>query len=318
MSNPESFAISETADPSVVGMHDQPEGGETPKASSLTADAFKQMFRRPVFWISAGLLLLFVVMAAFPQLFTSKDPFDCSLLRTRQSPSSEAIFGYDTRGCDVYARTIYGARASILVGTLTSVAVLFLGVTLGSIAGYYRKIADTFISRLGEIFAGIPVLLAGLLVLVSFPTTPQTPYFITILKVVIALALFGWPSLMRMMRSTVLQVAQMDYVQSARALGASGWRMMIRHVIPNAIGPVIVVATIGLGVYIAAEATLSFLGIGLQGNVVSWGIMISDSQSYMRVSPHMMLFPAGALSLCVFSFIVLGDVIRDAFDPKSR
>ncbi len=315
MSNPESLTVAETAptqDPV------KPDGGDAPRATSLTGDAFRSMFKRPLFWITAGVLLLFVVMAIVPELFTSKNPNECSLLRTKQLPSSEAIFGYDVRGCDVYARTIHGARASILVGILTSIGVLSIGVTLGAIAGYYRSFADMLISRLGEIFAGIPVLLAGLLVLVSFPTTPQTPYFITILKVVIALALFGWPGLMRMMRSTVLQVAQMDYVQSARALGASGWRMMLKHVIPNAIGPVIVIATINLGVYIAAEATLSFLGIGLQGNVVSWGIMISDSQSYMRVAPHMMLFPAGALSLCVFSFIVLGDIVRDAFDPKSR
>lgn len=295
-----------------------PDGGEVPKAVSLTGDAFRSMFRRPMFWVAVAFLLLFVLMSVFPQLFTAKDPTACSLLKTRQEPSADAIFGYDSRGCDVYARTIYGARSSMLVGVLATSAVFLIGMVLGTLAGYYRRWVDMLVSRTGEIFAGIPILLAGLLVLVSFPTTPTTPYWQTIGKVVLALALFGWPSLMRMMRSTVLQTSQLDYVQSAKALGASPLRIMARHIVPNAIGPVIVVATISLGSYIAAEATLSYLGIGLQGNVVSWGIMISESTAYMRVTPHMMLFPAVALSLCVFSFIVLGDIVRDAFDPKSR
>lgn len=315
MSNPESLVAADdvSAAPTLL-----PEGGESPKSSSLTGDAFRQMLRNPMFWIAAALLLVFLLMALLPQMFTAKDPLACSLLKSRQDPSAEAIFGYDNRGCDIYARTIYGARSSMLVGVLTTALVLLIGITLGSLAGYYRKLPDILISRAGEIFAGIPLLLAGLLVLVSFPTSVDTPFIFTILKVVGALGLFGWPVLMRMMRSSVMQVSQMDYVQSAKALGASGWRTMTRHIIPNAIGPVIVVATISLGVFIAAEATMSFLGIGLQGRVVSWGIMISDAQSYIRVSPHMMLFPAAALSLCVFSFIILGDVVRDAFDPKSR
>lgn len=317
MSNTESLEAT-LAGSGAVGPAGGHEGGEVPKASSLTRDAFNQMFRRPMFWLAAVLLLMFALMATFPFLFTQQDPFDCSLLRSRQGPESGAIFGYDNRGCNVYSRVVYGARASMLVGVLTTTFVLVIGVVLGTLAGYYRKAADVIISRAGEIFAGIPILLAGLLVLVSFPTTPQTPYWATIMKVVGALALFGWPTLMRMMRSTVLQTTQLDYVQSARALGASPLRIMTKHVIPNAIGPVIVIATILLGSYIAAEATLSFLGIGLQGQVVSWGIMIADAQSYIRVSPHMMLWPSLALSLCVFSFIIMGDVIRDAFDPKSN
>ena len=121
---------------------------------------------------------------------------------------------------------------------------------------------------------------------------------------------------MRITRSSVLQVRNSDYVSAARALGATGPRIISRHIVPNSIAPVIVVATISLGAYIGAEATLSFLGIGLQPPVVSWGVMISDAQKYVRVAPHMLFFPAVALSLCVLSFIMLGDTIRDALDPK--
>ena len=140
----------------------------------------------------------------------------------------------------------------------------------------------------------------------------------TIFKVVFALAILGWPSVMRIMRSSVLQVKNADYVMAARALGATGPRVIRKHIVPNAVGPIVVISTISLGVYISVEATLSFLGIGLQPPIVSWGIMISDAQTYVRVAPFMLIFPALALSLCVLSFIMLGDVIRDAFDPKSR
>jgi oligopeptide transport system permease protein len=145
-----------------------------------------------------------------------------------------------------------------------------------------------------------------------------TSYFGVIFKVVLALTVFGWASLARLMRSSVFQVLPNDYVQAARALGASPWRIVRSHIIPNAMGPMIVVATINLGAYIAAEATLSFLGIGLQPPVVSWGVMINDAIVGLRTTPHMLLFPSAFLSLTVLAFIMLGDVVRDAYDPKTR
>ena len=146
----------------------------------------------------------------------------------------------------------------------------------------------------------------------------MTGYFGVIFKVVMALTLLGWPSLARLMRSSVLQVLPNDYVQAARALGASPWRIIRSHIIPNAMGPMIVVSTINLGAYIAAEATLSFLGIGLTPPVISWGVSINDAIVGLRTTPHMLLFPSLFLSITVLAFIMLGDAIRDAFDPKSR
>lgn len=293
-----------------------PTGGEKPR--SLGGDAWRELRRRPLFIFSLLVLGLFTVMAIWPGLFSDVDPRACDLLKTRQGPSSEAWFGYDANGCDIYSRTVNGARASMAVGVFATAGVLIIGGLLGTFAGYYRGWIDAVISRLGDIFFGLPLLLGALILLVSFPTTPKTPEWATIGKVVAALAIFGWPQIMRLMRSTVLQVAQADYVQAARALGASGPRIIFRHVVPNAMGPAIVVCTILVGAFIAAEATLSFLGIGLGGAVVSWGIMISDAQTYVRAAPHMLLFPAAALSLCVLSFIMLGDAVRDALDPKMR
>lgn len=291
---------------------------EAEQTRSLGRDAWRELRRKPTFVISATLLLGFVVIAIAPGLFTSLSPNTCDLAFSRQGPSSSAWFGYDNNGCDIYTRTLYGARASMMVGVLTAAAVLLIGGLVGTLAGFYGGWVDTIVSRLGDIFFGIPFLLGALLLLVTFPSTIETPQLVTILKVVLALSLLGWPQIMRIMRSSVIQVRSSDYVMAARALGAGGRRAITKHVLPNSIAPVIVVVTIALGGYIAAEATLSFLGIGLQPPVVSWGLAISHAQDFVRVAPHMLLFPAGALSLCVLSFILLGDAIRDALDPKLR
>ena len=297
---------------------DQQPKPEKEKVRSLGRDAWRDLRRNPVFIVSAILILILVVMSVFPQLFTSVDPNKGDLQQSRLGPSAEHWFGTDLQGRDVYSRTIHGARASITVGLFTTLIVLVVGSLLGVIAAYYGRYSDSFLSRITDIFYGIPLLLGAVLVLASFPSGDNPPFYLTTGKVVIALAILGWPVFFRLMRSSVLQVKQADYIQAARAMGASGPRIIRRHIIPNSLAPVIVVATITLGAYIGAEATLTFLGIGLQPPVVSWGIAISDSQNYIRVSPHMLLFPGAFLSITVLAFILLGDAVRDALDPKLR
>lgn len=294
------------------------------KARSLTSDAWESLRRRPIFWISSLIIVVMLLMAIFPQLFTffspNPDPLYADQTKIRQPPSSEAWFGRDGQGFDVYSRTIYGARASILVGTLATLGTVILGGIVGIFAGFYGKWLDAVLSRFADIFFAVPLLLGGILILYTFPSTFETPYLIVVGKVVFALAILGWPRITRIMRASVMQVKPQDYVQAARALGARPGRIITRHVLPNAFAPVIVVATIDLGVYIAVEATLSFLGIGLQPPIVSWGIMISDASALgmLRAAPHMLIFPSIFLSVTVLAFIMLGDAVRDAFDPKSR
>ena len=293
-------------------------------ARSLGRDAWDDLRRRPTFWISATLIAIMVLMAAVPELFTffapEQDPRYAQLINARQPPSGDAWFGYDTQGYDIYARTIHGARASILVGVLTTLGTILIGGTIGLLAGFYGGWLDSLLSRTGEIFWSIPLLLGGVLFMTSFPSDVGTPYAVVVGKVVLVLTILGWPRIARIMRSAVLQVKSLDYVQSARALGASPVRIILKHVLPNAFTPVVVVATIDLGAYIATEATLSFLGIGLQPPTISWGIAISDASALgmLRAAPHMLLFPSIFLSLTVLAFIMLGDAIRDAFDPKGR
>jgi oligopeptide transport system permease protein len=290
------------------------------KPASLASDAWRDLRRNPLFWIASVLILVLVVMAIAPGLFTSVDPNYAVLSEARQPPSERHVFGTSALGYDVYARTIYGARASILVGVFASLATGLVGTVVGLVSGFYGGWVDAVLSRVGEIFFAIPLLLGGILFLYVFPNDLSTPLWQQVGKVVLVIALFGWPSVARLMRSSVLQVKPNDYVTAARALGGSPLRLISRHILPNAVAPMIVVSTLNLGVFIAVEATLSFLNIGLRPPAVSWGIDISAASAIglVRAAPNMLLFPSLFLSATVLAFIMLGDAVRDAIDPKLR
>ncbi|WP_431042422.1 ABC transporter permease [Streptomyces sp. P1-3] len=287
------------------------------KPRSLWGDAWYDLRHRPMFWISAALLALLLTIAAFPGLFTDADPTKGDLTNhflTKPELShffQADWFGYDGQGRSIYSRVIYGTRASILVGVGVTVVVTLFGGLVGMLAGYFGGWFDAVLSRITDIFFGIPFLLGTMVALNAF--TERKVY-----TVVLALAFLGWTSIARVTRSSVITAKQADYVTAARALGAGTGRILWRHVLPNAIAPTIVVATIALGAYISAEATLSYLGMGLAAPTISWGIDISDAQTAIRDNPHVLMFPAGMLSLTVFAFIMLGDAVRDALDPKLR
>lgn len=232
------------------------------------------------------------------------------LANARSAPSAAHWFGTDNQGCDVYARTIYGARISIIVGICTTLATTLFGGLLGLIAGFAGGITDSLLSRCTEIFFAIPSVLGALLLLTVLPSSVWT--------VVLALAIIGWPMIFRITRAAVISAKSQDYVLAARALGAGRLRLMFRHILPNALAPVIVIATINLGTYIAAEAALSFLGVGIQSPDISWGLMIADARERFLEAFGPLLFPAFFLSLTVLAFIMLGDAVRDALDPKLR
>ncbi len=281
------------------------------KPASLWSDAWKELRRKPGFVISALLVILMMVMAAFPTLFTSVDPRDCSLIDALQTPSAEHRFGTDLQGCDYYARTIWGARTSVSIGLLVTFCTTLIAVALGSVAGYRGGWLDSTLSRFTDIMFAIPLILAGIVLLNAMGSKG----FWTVSLVLIA---FGWTTMMRLMRSSVLSVKELDYIDAARAMGASDWRIITRHVLPNGITPVIVYATITVGVIISAEASLSFLNVGLQLPAISWGLMINVAQNRILAFPHLLFFPGIFLSVTVFAFILMGDALRDALDPKLR
>jgi oligopeptide transport system permease protein len=295
-------------------------GGNGPqKPRSLWGDAWRELRRKPTFIIAGVIIAVVVVVAIAPGLFSSRPASFSDLNHAYDGPSSDAWFGYDNQGYDLYARVIYGTRASLLIGLFATILTVLIGSIVGIFAGYYGRFVDSLLSRFGDIFAGLPFVLGAIVILTTFNPPGSTPGATQIiLQVVGSIAILSWPVAMRIMRSATLSAKQLDYVKAARGLGASTPRILLRHLLPNTVAPVLVYATIALGGFIGAEATLAYLGIGVRPPVVSWGVMISDSRDYFGTSPHILLFPAGAVTITVLAFVMLGDAVRDALDPKSR
>ena len=296
-----------------------PENARREKPRGLLGDAWRDLRRKPLFWISAAFIVLFVLMAAFPSLFTSGDAVNGQLSRSLEKPSAHAWFGYDVQGRDVYARVIYGARASVVVALLSVIGTLLVGGAMGIIAGYRGGWLDSLLSRVADVFFGLPFVLGAIVILTTFNGSGTSNSKLEIMGLVTAsLVVLSWPVVMRLMRSSVLATKEADYIVAARALGAGTGRIILKHLLPNCLAPLLVYGTIMVGSFIGAEATLSFLGVGLKSPVVSWGIMISEAQNYIRVAPFLLFFPAAFLVTAVLSFVMLGEAVREALDPKLR
>ncbi len=205
--------------------------------SSMWGEAWKQLRRRPMFWVSATIIVLVVLIAAFPQLFASQDPRVCDLSLKHAGPSEGHFLGFDRQGCDIYSRIIYGARASVLVGVVTTIAVTFIGSLLGALAGFLGGWLDAILSRLIDIFFAIPFLLAAI---VFMQLTAER----SVWTVILVLTVFGWTSIARIARGTVMSVKNEEFVTAARATGASRWRILMSHIVPNSMAPIIVYATV--------------------------------------------------------------------------
>ena len=264
-----------------------------------------------MFVISALLILFVLFVAAFPQVFTSQDPVFGDLGRANQPPGPEHPFGTSRQGYDIMARTFWGARTSVIIGFFAMIGSTLIGGTIGALAGYIGGWFDEVISRVTDIFFAVPMILGAIVVATRVGE-------MSMWTVIVVLSIFGWTNVARIMRGAVISTKSQDYVTSSVALGASSPSVLLKHVIPNAIAPVIVTATVNLGVFIVAEATLSFLGVGLPTSAVSWGGDISDARDALRTQPSMLFYPSLALAITVLSFIMLGDAVRDALDPKAR
>lgn len=299
--------------PSSAGLNGETEKVDKPR--SLFSDAMRDLRRRPVFWIGLGVVLLVTTMALFPGLFTPADPRHCVLAMQHQPPSGVAYFGYDFQGCDVFARAVHGARTSLVVGFIGVAVATVLALVIGMTAGYFGGWIDSVLSRLIDVVLGVPFLLAGVVLATRLSQGGRST---NVVPVILVLGLLGWTTAARVIRSSVIAAKNQDYVAAARMLGARSWRIIWRHILPNALAPTVVVLTIALGAFITTEATLSFLGVGLRDPAISWGIDISNATRYIRLAFLPLFAPASFLAITVLGFIMLGDAIRDAFDPKLR
>lgn len=259
--------------------------------------------RNPQLYISAVLLTLLAVMAIRPQLFAGADPRDCQIQRSLDPPSAAHPFGIDVQGCDYLARTVFGTRTSLTIALIVVGSALAIALVLGSLAGFLGGWVDALISRISDVWSGIPLILGGVVLLSTIESRG-------VVQVSAILALFGWPPMVRLLRSSVMTTKELDYVQAARSLGASRWRILRRHVLPNSLRPVLTLASAYAGAVIATEATLTFAGVGLQLPEVSWGILLFQAQNRLTQAPHLLIFPGVFLVITVLAFVLLGEALR--------
>ena len=257
------------------------------------------------------LVLIFTVFALFAPWIAPQDPGRIDLPARLQPPSAAHLFGTDELGRDILSRVIYGARISMLVGSSVVAGSLFLGLIFGSIAGYYGGYTDRFFN---VIVMNAFLSFHGILIAIAFVAFLGPGIF----NLILALCIGGWVGYARLVRAQVLAVKEREFVEAARALGATDWRILTQHILPNIIQPVIVQAAIGMAGAVLAEATMSFLGLGVPPPTASWGSMLNDGRAHLFDAPHLVLFPAAAVMLAVLSFNFIGDALRDYMDPRSR
>jgi peptide/nickel transport system permease protein len=279
---------------------------------AATAISFRHAARsNPLATTGVVLVLIFAAFALFAPWIAPQDPALIDLPHRLSRPSLLHWCGTDELGRDILSRLIYGARISMLVGSCVVAGSLFLGLIIGSIAGYYGGGIDRFVNVVVmNAFLSFP----GILLAIAFVAFRGPGIF----NLVLALSLGGWVGYARLVRAQVLATREREYVEAARALGASDWRVIVRHILPNIIQPIIVQAAIGMAGAILAEATMSFLGLGVPPPTASWGSMLNDGRAHLFDAPHLVLFPAVAVMLAVLSFNFIGDALRDYLDPRSR
>lgn len=282
------------------------------RKSNLWLDAWRDLRGRWMFWTAGIFVVFLIIVASFPDLFAPVDPFACSLSDSNAGPREGHPFGFNFQGCDVYSRVVHGAGTSLSVGILVTLIIAIMGIVIGAFAGFFGGWIDSLLMRIGDMFFAIPYVLAAVVIMSMFLQDRN------ILVVSLAIGFFGWPATARILRAEILRIRSADYVMASEALGVSRVRTMFTHVMPNSIAPVIVLSTVGLAAAITAEATLSFLGVGLPPTFISWGNDIAQAQVRLRTDPMPLIYPSIALSLTVLSFIMLGETVRDALDPKAR
>jgi peptide/nickel transport system permease protein/oligopeptide transport system permease protein len=302
-------------------------GDESGRSRTLWGDAWYRLARNKLALGALTWLLIVIVMAVtadlwVPPLFGYPNAINTQTAAAErlQSPSLQHPMGTDDLGRDVFSRVVYGARVSLTVGVAAVLLSVLIGLMLGALSGYYGGLTDGAIMRVADVFLSFPYILFAILLLSVVPPVQRTG----MLPVIVTIGVLGWPSIARVFRSSILSVKESDYVDAGRAVGASDMRLMLRHIMPNAVAPIIVFATMSIGGAILTEAALSFLGLGIQPdpvanpNAVSWGRMISDGQSYLLSNPGLIIWPGLAIVSTVLAFTLLGDGVRDALDVKMK
>ncbi len=289
----------------------------TGKGRTLRADALRRLRKNKLavaglIWIIIVILIAITADLWAPYWLGDPIAIDSTTVaeQSLQPPSVDHPFGTDKLGRDIASRVVYGARVSLLVGVVAVFIMVVIGLVTGAIAAYYGGIWDSLIMRTADVFFAFPYILFAVTLIAVLGKGFQ--------NVFIAIGILGWPSIARVFRSSILGIKKNEYVDAARAMGASTTRILSRHIMPNSIAPIIVYATMSVGGAILAEAALSFLGMGVQPPQPSWGLMLSDARAYMFTAPWLMIYPGLAILTTVLAFVLLGDGLRDALDVKLK
>lgn len=280
------------------------------KYSSFYEDAYNRLKKNKFAMFCLYIIIALVVVAVLAPVLTPYDPSYQDDDNILQKPSKEHLLGTDEFGRDIFSRIIYGSRISLSVSVIAETISIIIGTVMGALAGYYGGKVDMFISRLIEIFASFPQILFAIAVM--FVLGPG------VINVFIAIGFIGWTGVARIIRSQIIQLKEKEYVEASRASGGSDLRIIFKHLIPNCLSTIIVVATMDIPGNIMREASLSFLGLGVQPPTPSWGGMINAARMYMRTNPGYSIYPGVAIIITVLAFNILGDGLRDALDPQLK
>ncbi len=278
--------------------------------SSLYKDAWKRLLRNKLAMLGLAIVIIMALIAILAPFISPYDPSYREKAASQQRPNAQHWFGTDILGRDIFSRVLYGARISMLIGVVAVAISLAIGLFLGALSGFFSGISDAVIMRIADIFFAFPYILGAIAIMTILGPG--------VLNIFIAIGILGWASVARLFRSSILSIKEKEYIEAARALGASNARIIVKHIFPNSFAPLIVYSTMNVGTAIIVEAALSFLGLGVQPPTPSWGKMLSESLSYINTAPWLMFFPGLAILITVLGFVLLGDGLRDAFDPRLK
>jgi len=275
----------------------------------LIRESWTQLRRSKHATVGVSIVIVLVLAALLAPVVAPYDPYYANLKEALEPPSSRHLMGTDDLGRDIFSRVLYGARISLQVGVLAEAISLVIGITAGAIAAHYRGWVDMTLMRVADMFFAFPTALFAMAVIAVFEEPSVT-------KIFIVLGIVNWAAIARLVRGSLLSIEEREFAEAARALGVGASRLMVRHLLPNALAPILVVATIGIAGNILTEAWLSFLGLGAQAPLASWGSMITAAQSFIYTEPWICLCPGLAIVITVLGFNLLGDGLRDILDPR--
>ncbi|WP_155060804.1 ABC transporter permease [Streptomyces blattellae] len=303
--------VTGTGEPTAADPTAAKQGAEPSVARvSQWADIRHRFFANKLAVVGLAIIVLLILTAVFAPLLAPHDPLRQDLNATLQSPGSGHLLGTDALGRDQLSRLIYGSRIAVIVGLASIFVALSIGIVLGALAGYFGRWVDTVIMRTADIFFAFPLLIGAIVIILLMGRG--------VLPVVLSLGVFQWATFARLLRSQILSVREMDFVHAAQALGASRSRIIRKHILPNSLTSVLVYGTSNVGIAIVAEASLSYLGVGVDPEVAEWGNMISAGRGFMGAKDFMWTYPSIAIVITALGFVLLGNGLRDALDPKLR